>query len=131
MVAAMIDHMSVLVSDLVAARDFYAKALAPLGYEVLMQIPSGEAPFVVGMGEKGKPDLWLASGAAPKPQHIAFRASSRKAVRAFYEAALAAGGKDNGAPGVRGQYHPHYYGAFVHDADGHNVEAVCHDPYLE
>lgn len=127
----MIDHMSVLVTDVAAARDFYLAALAPLGYEVIMQIPSADAPFVVGLGEKGKPDLWLAAGKPSGPQHIAFRTSSRNVVRAFHAAALAAGGKDNGAPGVRGQYHPNYYGAFVLDADGHNVEAVCHEAYLE
>jgi catechol 2,3-dioxygenase-like lactoylglutathione lyase family enzyme len=127
----MIDHMSVLVTDIVAAREFYRQALAPLGYEVIKQYPSADAPHVVGLGERGGTDVWLGLGTPTGPQHIAFRTSSRKVVRAFYEAALAAGGKDNGAPGVRSMYHADYYGAFVRDPDGHNVEAVCHEPYLE
>lgn len=127
----MIDHASVYVTDPAAARDLYAKALAPLGYEVIMQFPSAEAPYAVGLGEKGKPDLWLIKGTPTAGAHIAIRAATRSVVRAFYDAAIAAGGKDNGGPGVRANYHPHYYGAFVHDADGNNLEAVCHDPYLE
>jgi len=127
-----IDHMCINVSNLVAARDFYSKALAPLGYELIAQIPNAEAPVVIGFGEKGKPDLWFAqSGPVQHAQHIALRTSSRKAVQAFHAASLAAGGTDNGAPGVRPHYHPHYYGGFVLDPDGHNVEAVCHDAYLE
>lgn len=127
----MIDHLSIHVSDILAAREFYRKALAPIGYELLMQFPDAEAPHAIGFGEKGKPDLWLAPGGKVQTQHVALRVSSRKLVRAFHEAALAAGGKDNGGPGVRAHYHPNYYGAFVLDPDGHNVEAVCHDPYLE
>ncbi len=131
MVAVMIDHLSVLVTDVRAAREFYRQALAPLGYEVILQRPSAEAPLVVGLGEADGTDVWLGLGTPTAPQHIAFRTSSRKVVRAFYEAALAAGGKDNGPPGVRATYHAHYYGAFVLDPDGHNIEAVCHEPYLE
>jgi catechol 2,3-dioxygenase-like lactoylglutathione lyase family enzyme len=123
----MIDHVSIYVTDPEAASALYAAALAPLGYEILMKFPGA-----VGLGEKGKPDLWLIKGdPSAQKQHVALRAGTRSVVRAFYEAARAAGAKDNGAPGVRAMYHPHYYGAFVLDADGHNLEAVCHDPYLE
>ncbi len=124
----MIDHTGVNCSDFSVSKPFYQKALAPLGYEVVMEfeIPGGKA---AGLGEKGKPDFWLGQGTPQKPAiHIAFRAASRKVVDAFYQAALAAGGKDNGAPGLRPHYHPNYYGAFVLDPDGNNIEAVCHDP---
>lgn len=127
----MIDHVSVYVTDPAASAALYAKALAPLGYEVIMQYPSAEAPVAIGLGEKGKPDLWLIKGNPVQKQHVAIRAATRSAVRAFYEAALAAGGKDNGAPGPRTMYHPNYYGGFILDGDGHNLEAVCHDAYLE
>lgn len=127
----MIDHVSIYVTDPAASREFYAKALAPLGYEVIKQYPSAEAPVAIGLGEKGKPDLWLVKGNPAQSQHVALRALTRKVVQAFYQAALAAGGTDNGAPGVRAMYHPNYYGAFVRDADGHNLEACCHDRYLE
>jgi catechol 2,3-dioxygenase-like lactoylglutathione lyase family enzyme len=124
----MIDHISVHVTDLARSVAFYERALAPLGYKVLMQWRGRTA----GLGADGKPDLWLgvASG-APSRVHIAIRAKGRADVRAFHEAALAAGGTDNGAPGPRPQYHPDYYGAFVIDPDGHNVEAVCHEAYLD
>ncbi|MBE7449707.1 MAG: VOC family protein [Kofleriaceae bacterium] len=123
----MIDHVSVYVDDLAAARAFYSQALAPLGYTVLMEFPGA-----LGLGVAPKPDLWvIAGGARPGGQHVALRASGRAAVRAFHEAALAAGGKDNGPPGVRAQYHPSYFGAFVLDPSGNNLEACCHEPYLE
>jgi catechol 2,3-dioxygenase-like lactoylglutathione lyase family enzyme len=84
---------------------------------------------VAGFGEPPKPDFWISSGTANKPPvHIAFRVPTREQVDAFYRAALAAGGTDNGAPGLRLHYHPNYYGAFVRDPDGHNIEAVCHEP---
>jgi catechol 2,3-dioxygenase-like lactoylglutathione lyase family enzyme len=121
----MIDHITVHVTDLDRAVAFYAKALAPLGYEVIMKFPG-----FAGLGVGGKPDLWLGAGASVQPTHVAIRASTRKLVDAFYEAAMAAGGKDNGKPGVREMYHPNYYGAFVHCPDGHNLEAVCHEAYL-
>ena len=128
----MIDHVSIYVTDPAAAAPLYAKALAPLGYQIIMQFPDASAPVAIGLGEKGKPDLWLIKGdPSAQKQHVALRAATRSVVRAFYDAALAAGAKDNGAPGVRAMYHPHYFGAFVLDADGHNLEAVCHDPYLE
>ncbi|MEZ4398423.1 MAG: VOC family protein [Kofleriaceae bacterium] len=127
----MIDHVSVYVTDPAAARDLYATALAPLGYQVVMQFPDPAAPHAVGLGVDGKPDLWLIKGEPHQKQHVAIRAATRSAVRAFYQAATAAGARDNGAPGPRTMYHPNYYGAFVLDADGHNLEAVCHDAYLE
>lgn len=116
----MIDHMSIHVSDSAHSISFYEKALAPLGYKVLMRF--GE---VAGLGEEAA-DFWIGPGAGT-PTHIAFRASGVDAVKAFYQAALEAGGRDNGAPGPRPQYHPGYYGAFVLDPDGNNIEAVIHD----
>lgn len=127
----MIDHTGIDVSDPRKSREFYEKALAPLGYAVLKEIPTEytKGAVVLGMGVPPKPDFWLHEGTPQSPRmHIAFRADNRKAVDAFYEAALAAGGKDNGPPGPRPQYHANYYGAFVLDPDGHNIEAVCHGP---
>ena len=126
-----IDHTSLSVSDFAAAKAFYSAALKPLGISVLMEFPkavTGSAD-VAGLGSNGMPYFWLADGGKTTPKvHIAFNAKSRAEVDAFYAAAIAAGGKDNGKPGIRAQYHPTYYGAFVLDADGHNVEAVCHKP---
>lgn len=121
----MLDHLGLRAADLSASKAFYLAALAPLGYTAVMDF--GEH---VGLGAGGKPDFWLSGGgsAGGAPLHIAFAAADRAAVDAFYAAALAAGGRDNGAPGPRPQYHAHYYGAFVLDPDGHNVEAVCHRP---
>lgn len=122
----MIDHIGISVRDLDRSIAFYTKALAPLGYELVMKWES-----FAGFGVAGKPDFWIDGREAPKQiNHIAFRASGRALVRAFYDAALTAGGKDNGAPGVRPHYHEHYYGAFVLDPDGHNIEAVCHEAFL-
>jgi catechol 2,3-dioxygenase-like lactoylglutathione lyase family enzyme len=119
----MIDHLSLQVSDYTKAKAFYTKALAPLGYSVAMEFADATA----GFGRDGKPDLWIAAGDRTSPPiHIAFRAETRAAVDAFHAAALAAGATDNGAPGLRPHYHPNYYGAFVRDLDGHNIEAVCH-----
>jgi len=126
-----IDHISLSVSDMAAAKAFYAKALAPLGITVMMELPkSVTGDFdVTGLGKGHKPDFWLAaSGKATPRVHVAFAADSRTEVDAFYKAAMAAGGTDNGAPGVRAHYHPNYYGAFVLDPDGNNIEAVCHTP---
>jgi catechol 2,3-dioxygenase-like lactoylglutathione lyase family enzyme len=129
----MIDHMSIVVSDYEKSKAFYLQALGPLGYSVIMeftraQVPSLPSPAVCGLGEKGKPDFWLSGGTPTSGQHLAFRAENRTAVDAFYKAALAAGAKPNGEPGIRQHYHPNYYGAFVIDLNGHNLEAVCHDP---
>jgi catechol 2,3-dioxygenase-like lactoylglutathione lyase family enzyme len=121
----MIDHIKLRVADAAASRSFYEAALEPLGYRVIFEPAPGE----VGMGAKF-PDFWLApapDGAAPVPSHVAFRVEDQATVDAFHAAALAAGGTDNGAPGPRPQYHPGYYGAFVLDPDGNNVEAVHHD----
>ncbi len=117
----MIDHLTLKVRDVTKAKAFYAAALAPRGYELLMDVAG-----MVGLGAEKKPDLWLRQDADVSPMHLAFVARSRDIVDRFHAAALAAGAKDNGKPGVREQYHPTYYGAFVHDADGHNIEAVCH-----
>lgn len=117
----MIDHISLKVRDLARSKAFYEAALAPLGYAVIM-----EFGVTVGLGAGRKPDFWLGVGEASGPMHIAFAAESREAVDAFHRAALAAGATDNGAPGPRPQYHPGYYGAFVLDPDGNNVEAVIH-----
>lgn len=122
----MIDHIGVAVSDLDRSIAFYQKALAPLGYELFRKF-EGQA---AGFGVAGKPDFWIGKGEVKQPVHVAFRSTGRAQVRAFYEAALAAGGKDNGAPGPRPHYHEHYYGGFVTDPDGHNIEAVCHEPFL-
>jgi catechol 2,3-dioxygenase-like lactoylglutathione lyase family enzyme len=120
----MFDHVGFPVRDLAVSRTFYAAALAPLGIGVVV-----DQPEVVAFGKAGRAQLWLGRrGAAPSGVHLAFAASSRAEVQAFYDAAIAAGGKDNGAPGLRPQYQPNYYGAFVLDPDGHNVEAVCRNP---
>ena len=120
----MIDHVSARVSDVDKAKDFYSKALAPLGYSLHMEFPEG-AGF--GTGE-GIPAFWIGTNEERGATHVAFSAKDRATVDAFYEAAMSAGGKDNGAPGVRAHYHENYYGAFVLDPDGHNIEAVCHAP---
>jgi len=120
----MLDHVTLHVSDLAASKAFYTAALAPLGYAVVMEFPQA-----AGLGVGGKPDFWIAIGGPTKPQaHVAFHAADRVTVDAFYAAAIAAGGRDNGAPGLRPHYHPNYYGAFVLDPDGQNIEAVCHLP---
>jgi len=127
----MIDHGGYNVSDPARSRAFYDAALAPLGYRMIFQVPVEHTGGIVvlGYGVPPKPDFWIAEGTANVPPlHVAFRADSRAVVDAFHRAALAAGGRDNGAPGLRPHYHPDYYGAFVLDPDGHNVEAVCHDP---
>ena len=122
----MIDHTGIVVSDLDRSRRFYEAALAPIQYACLMEVPGGAG---LGFGEPPKPDFWLLRGKPNDPRiHVAFRVNSRAMVDAFYRAAIAAGGKDNGGPGVRPHYHPNYYGAFVLDPDGHNIEAVCHSP---
>ena len=120
----MIDHVTANVADVETAKQFYSQALAPLGYSVQAEFP-GAAGF--GTGE-GIPDFWISSTDERGATHIALNASDRAAVDAFHEAAIAAGAKDNGAPGIRAHYHPNYYGAFVLDPDGHNIEAVCHAP---
>jgi catechol 2,3-dioxygenase-like lactoylglutathione lyase family enzyme len=120
----MFDHIGFGVTDLARSKAFFLAALQPLGISVVM-----EGPYGVGLGRSGKPSLWLKGmGEKPAHLHIAIAAESRAEVDAFYRAALAAGGKDNGPPGLRPDYHPDYYGAFVIGPDGHNIEAVCHRP---
>ena len=120
----MIDHAGVSASDIDKSKAFYKAALAPLGYEPLM-----ESEDAAGFGVAPKPDFWVGQGTpSVSAVHVAFRADTRGQVDAFYRAAIAAGGRDNGAPGLRPHYHANYYGAFVLDPDGNNIEAVCHAP---
>jgi len=126
----MIDHIGFSVSDYPRAKAFYEKALSPLGYVLIMEVrqDANDAP-AAGFGAGGKPDFWIGGeGGLNKRVHIAITAKDRPAVDAFYQAAIAAGAKDNGPPGLRPHYHANYYGAFVLDPDGHNIEAVCHTP---
>ena len=128
----MIDHISLRVRNVDASKAFYEAALAPLGYSTIMAFPGA-----VGLGRDGKPDFWIGAGDADywpagsgvgrSPIHVAIAADNRAAVDAFYAAAIAAGAQDHGAPGMRPHYHPGYYGAFVIDPDGNNLEAVCHN----
>jgi len=126
----MIDHLGITVSDFDASKAFYDEAFAPLGASLLMMVPAeytGGAK--VGGYGRDRPVFWLREAADAGPgRHYAFTARSRAEVGAFHAAAIAAGGRDNGAPGLRPHYHPDYYGAFVFDPDGNNVEAVCHLP---
>jgi len=118
----MIDHAGVTVANVARSKMFYRTALAPLGYTMLM-----EWEQFAGFGVAPKPDFWIGQGVPNEPRvHVAFRADTRAMVDAFHRAALAAGGRDNGAPGLRPHFHENYYGAFVLDPDGHNIEAVCH-----
>ena len=127
--ADMIEHTGLSVSNFVKAKKFYLKALTPLGYEIIYDMKKEQA---IGLGTRksnGDPEtsFWIHKGAAQRPHmHVAFRAKTRKAVKEFYEAALKAGGKDNGGPGVREDYAPNYYAAFVLDPDGNNIEAVSY-----
>jgi catechol 2,3-dioxygenase-like lactoylglutathione lyase family enzyme len=119
-----IDHLGISVSDYPASKKFYSQCLAPLSIQLVMEVQGWG-----GFGRDGKPEFWFGIGdQAQTPMHIAFSASSRDEVDRFYQAALNAGATDNGAPGLRPEYHPDYYGAFVFDPDGHNIEAVCHKP---
>jgi catechol 2,3-dioxygenase-like lactoylglutathione lyase family enzyme len=130
--AAIIDHIGINVTDYPRAKAFYAEALAPLGITLIVEFGT-----VAGFGRDEKPELWLGAGKAEyqteaqleiiTPIHVCLAARSRAEVDAFHTAALAAGGRDNGAPGIRAHYHPGYYGAFALDPDGHNIEAVFHE----
>lgn len=128
----MLDHLGFTVTDYPRSRAFYERVLAPLGYGVVMDVTKEISGGYegCGFGPPGKPAFWVGvgTGTAGKGMHIAFTAKTRAEVDAFHAAALAAGGVDNGAPGLRPHYHPNYYGAFVFDPDGHNIEAVCHTP---
>jgi len=125
----MIDHTGVVVSDFDKSKQFYLAALAPIGFSLLAEFPASVTGHtdVAGFGEPPKPEFWISRGTPNNPPvHVAFRVSSRSLVDAFYRAAIEAGGTDNGPPGIRAHYHPNYYGAFVLDPDGHNIEAVFH-----
>ena len=124
----MIDHVGLPVSDYPRSKAFYERALAPLGYTLIREVQQNEQDAkACGFGASGKPDFWIGGeGKLNRAIHIAIAAKDRATVDAFYQAAIAAGGTDNGAPGIRARYHPNYYGAFVLDPDGHNIEAVCH-----
>lgn len=126
----MIDHVGFAVSDFARSRTFYVQALAPLGFAPVMDVTREQSGHYegTGFGPPGRPQFWIGNGERVGATHVAFTAASRAAVDAFHAAALAAGGRDNGAPGLRPHYHPDYYGAFVLDPDGYNVEAVCHAP---
>lgn len=122
----MFDHVKFGVSDYAASKAFFLKALEPLGVTVVSE---GPPTYGVELSSQGNASLCLyQSGEKPAPLHLAFAAGSRRQVEAFHRAALEAGGKDNGAPGLRPQYHANYYAAFVIGPDGHNIEAVCHGP---
>jgi catechol 2,3-dioxygenase-like lactoylglutathione lyase family enzyme len=125
----MLDHIGFSVADYERSRNFYTQALAPLGYRLVHEVAGSSGSRGCGFGESGKPEFWIAGEGETKPDlHVAFLAPDRESVDLFHGAALRAGGKDNGAPGIRAHYHPNYYAAFVLDPDGHNVEAVCHSP---
>lgn len=120
------DHLALPVADLVTARRFFEQALAPLGIKVVQAFPDAVG-LALGVGQADEEQFWLTrADHTPTPLHLAFAAGGRAQVDAFHRAALAAGGRDNGKPGVRPQYHEHYYAAFVIGPDGHNLEAVCH-----
>jgi len=124
----MIDHVGFPISDYQRSKAFYERALAPLGYVLVMEVQQNENDSpAAGFGSGGKPDFWIGGeGGLNRAVHIAITAKDSASVDAFYQAAMAAGARDNGPPGIRAHYHPNYYGAFVLDPDGHNIEAVCH-----
>src|SRR4029078_7557171 len=135
----MIGHIGISVGSIARATEFYLKALAPLGYGIVMEVSAEEsghgaaiafgAPGQATDFQSGKPSFWIGEGAkASGPLHVPLLAQSRAAVDVFYHAAIAAGGADNGASGLRPEYHAAYYAAFVLDPDGNNIEAVCHGP---
>ncbi|RCS22406.1 VOC family protein [Phyllobacterium salinisoli] len=122
----MLDHIGFNISDMEKSRTFYDAALRPLGIESVMEFGDW-----VGYGRNRKPEFWIGAQRGAGLQgtlHVAFSAGTRTEVDRFYQVALATGGRDNGAPGIREHYHPDYYAAFVIDPDGHNIEAVCHLP---
>jgi catechol 2,3-dioxygenase-like lactoylglutathione lyase family enzyme len=128
----MLDHIGFAVSDYARSKAFYEQAMMSLGIGLVMEVGpehTGDGSHAAGFGANGKPFLWFSDGTTdPSRVHIALLAPTRAVVDAFHRAAIAAGGRDNGAPGLRPHYHPNYYGAFVLDPDGHNIEAVCHTP---
>lgn len=127
----MLDHIGLKVRDLHKSRAFYDKVMASLGFALVMHVTkemTGDGTEHLGFGTREKPFFWLSQGTPQAGLHVAFAAVDRASVDSFYKAALAAGGKDNGKPGLRPHYHANYYGAFVLDPDGNNIEAVCHTP---
>jgi catechol 2,3-dioxygenase-like lactoylglutathione lyase family enzyme len=128
----MLDHVGFAVADAERSKTCYEQALAPLGIGLIMTVAPDKTEAggtAYGFGSDGKPYFWIGDNeAVGEGTHVAFAADNRRQVDAFYEAALAAGGRDNGAPGIRAHYHPNYYGAFIFDPDGINIEAVCHLP---
>ena len=123
----MIDHIGFPVSDYARSKAFYEKALAPLGYVLIMEIAETESGSpACGFGKAGKPDFWIGGeGGLKGVLHVAIAADDRATVDAFHRAALQAGGKDNGKPGLRPDYGPNYYAAFAVDPDGYRIEAWC------
>jgi catechol 2,3-dioxygenase-like lactoylglutathione lyase family enzyme len=126
----MIDHVGFPVSDYERSKAFYSAVLAPLGYALVMEVQQDENDSpAAGFGADGKPDFWIGGeGGLSRALHVAIAVNERRTVDAFHRAAMAAGARDNGVPGLRPHYHPDYYAAFVLDPDGHNIEAVCHAP---
>ncbi|GAA4767464.1 VOC family protein [Stakelama sediminis] len=127
----MLDHIGLTVSDHAASRGFYDAVLTAIGIDRVLEVTAEQtgAHAHTGYGKDGKPFFWIGGGATVSgPIHAAFTVESRAHVDAFHAAGLAAGGTDNGAPGLRPYYHPDYYGAFILDPDGNNIEAVCHQP---
>jgi catechol 2,3-dioxygenase-like lactoylglutathione lyase family enzyme len=127
----MLDHIGISVIDFARSKAFYEKALAPLSIALMKEVSAAQsgANAHAGFGSDGKPFFWIGTGMRTSgPLHFAFVAARRSGVEEFYRAAVAAGGTDNGSPGPRPQYHSNYFGAFVLDPDGNNVEAVCHKP---
>ena len=127
----MIDHLGIAVRDHAESKRFYTQALAPLNIGVVMAVPkeqSGGPSDYTGFGNNNKPFFWIGEGKVSDSMHLCFAADSRAQVDAFYAAAIKAGARDHGAPGIRAHYHPNYYGAFVIDLNGVNLEAVCHKP---
>lgn len=125
----MLDHIGITVSDFDASKAFYSQVLSAIGFSLLIELPAAVTGRVdvAGFGAAPKPEFWISPGPVPAGGiHVAFSVDSRAQVDAFHRAALAAGGRDNGAPGLRPHYHPDYYGAFIFDLDGYNIEAVCH-----
>jgi catechol 2,3-dioxygenase-like lactoylglutathione lyase family enzyme len=121
----MLDHVGFGVSDYARSKAFYESALAPLDITLVLEVKA----MAAGFGKDDKPFFWIETrGPIVTGLHVAFAAEDRETVHAFHEAALAAGGTDNGAPGPREIYHPHYYGGYILDLDGNNIEAVCHKP---
>jgi catechol 2,3-dioxygenase-like lactoylglutathione lyase family enzyme len=128
----MIDHLGIAVHDHDASKEFYSKALAPLGIGLIMAVTKeqkgGHGSDSTGFGTQKHPFFWITEGKVGESVHLCFSADERAQVDAFYKAAIAAGAKDNGGPGIRAHYHPNYYGAFVIDLNGVNLEAACHKP---